>query len=154
MTTTSFPPSTNRVGTVLLVEDNQDDAFFMERACQSADIPHSLNIVRDGQAAVDYLSGANGYEDRERHPLPDLILLKLKLPLRTGHEVLEWLREQPALRTLPVIVLTTSAENPDIERAYELGVSSYLVKDADYFQLFETTWVVLKYWLQLNVRPK
>ena len=64
------------------------------------------------------------------------------------------MREQPSLRTLPVIVLTNSAEKPDIERAYELGVSSYLVKDADYFQLFETTWVVLKYWLQLNVRPK
>jgi CheY-like chemotaxis protein len=154
MTSTILRPSTNRVGTVLLVEDNQDDAFFMERACHSADIPHSLNIVHDGQAAVDYLSGTNGYEDRERHPLPDLILLELKLPLRTGYEVLEWLRAQPALRTLPVVILTTSTRDPDIEHAYQLGVSSYLVKDADYVQLFEATWVILKYWLQLNVRPK
>ena len=154
MTPTILRPSTNRVGTVLLVEDNNDDAFFIERACHSADIPHSLNIVHDSQAAVDYLSGANGYEDRERHPLPDLILLELNLPRRTGPEILEWLRAQPTLRHLPVVILTASTDHPDIERAYELGVSSCLVKDADTAQLFEATWIILKYWLQLNVRLK
>lgn len=144
----------NRTGTVLLVEDDPNDAFFLQRACQASDIPHSLTVVNDGQAAVDYLSGTNGYADRKRHPLPDLVFLELKLPRRDGHEVLEWLRAQPALRSLPVVILTTSTDDPEIKRAYELGVTSCLMKDANLVQFFEATWIALKYWLELNVRPK
>jgi CheY-like chemotaxis protein len=154
MTSNVLPSSSNRPGTVLLVEDNHDDVFFMREASKAADIPHSLTIVNDGQTAVDYLAGVNGYHDRERHPLPDLIVLDLNLPRRTGHEVLEWLRSQPALRTVPVVMLTTSTHKADIERAYQLGVSSYLVKKFSYVQFREVVRIIFTYWLHLNVRPE
>ena len=153
MTTNLQLSSSNRAGTVLLVEDNHDDVFFMQEASKAADVPHSLTIVNDGQTAVDYLAGENGYHDRERHPLPDLIVLDLNLPRRTGHEVLEWLRAQPALRTVPVVMLTTSTDKSDIERAYQLGVSSYLVKNFSYAQFREVVRIIFTYWLHLNVRP-
>jgi CheY-like chemotaxis protein len=139
--------------TILLVEDNIDDVFFTTRACEGADIMHSLNVVNDGQAAIDYFAGANGYEDRLRHPMPSLVFLDVKLPKRNGHEVLEWLRTQSQLKNIPVIMLTSSNESADIERAYSLGVTSYLVKNADPVEFCQGIRVILKYWLQLNKSP-
>jgi CheY-like chemotaxis protein len=136
--------------TVLLVEDNPDDVHFLKTACDGAGIPHRLSIVGDGDAAVDYLTGVTGYGDRRRHPLPDLIFLDIKLPRRNGHEVLEWIRSQPAFRNLPVIMLTGSDEPTDIERAYKLGVTSYLMKNADPEEFGAGVRVILKYWLELN----
>ena len=154
MTPNTHLSSANRNGTVLLVEDDQHDVIFMREASKAAEIPHSLTIVNDGQTAVDYLAGVNGYHDRERHPLPDLIVLDLNLPRRTGFEVLEWLRVQPTLRTVPVVMLTTSTHQADIERAYQLGVSSYLVKNFSYAQFREAVRIIFTYWLHLNVRPE
>src|SRR3954466_1946963 len=96
--------------TILLVEDNSDDVFFMKRALKAAGIVNPLEVVMTGQAAIDYLSGEGPYADRKAHPLPVLILLDLKLPVKNGHEVLEWLRGNPSLATMVAIILSTSHE--------------------------------------------
>jgi CheY-like chemotaxis protein len=137
--------------TVLLVEDNEDDALIMKMACQRTGIPHSLQIVPDGDAALNYLAGKGAYTDRMAYPSPDLIFLDLKLPKRDGHEVLEWIRSQPLLKNLPVVMLTMSREPSDVSRAYSLGVTSYLRKIAGQAEFGQAVRVILKYWLELNV---
>lgn len=114
--------------TLLLVEDNEDDVFIFRRAFRQAQLPHLLQVVTDGQEASDYLLGQGDFADRTRFPLPFLVLLDLKLPLKHGLEVLHLIRAEPALRDLPVIVLTSSAEERDVQRARELGARAYLVK--------------------------
>ena len=84
--------------TVLLVEDNGADADFIMRACKATDIPHVLHHVQDGEEAIDYLAGNNDFANRLHYPLPDLVLLDVKMPRRDGHDVLEWVRAQPAER--------------------------------------------------------
>ncbi len=137
--------------TVLLVEDNEDDVFFMKMACQRTGIPHALQVVEDGDAALDYLSGNGPYGDRSKYPLPDLIFLDIKIPKRSGHEVLEWIRSQAKLKHLPVVMITSSLLNTDISRAYELGVTSYLRKLASPAEFGQGVRVILKYWLELNI---
>jgi len=112
---------------ILLVEDNEDDVFVMERALRRARINNPLRIVTDGQQAVDSLSGIGKY-DRQSHPLPFIVFLDLKLPYVDGFEVLNWMRLQPQLRSVVVVILTSSAEERDHQRAYALGARSYLVK--------------------------
>src|SRR5271170_3881829 len=104
--------------TVLLVEDNQDDVFVMKMACQRTGIPHLLRVVTDGVMAVDYLSGIGDYADRTVHPLPDVVFLDIKMPKRDGHEVLKWIRAQPALKNLPVVMLTGSVQSADVDLAF------------------------------------
>ena len=115
-------------GTILLVEDNDDDVFAIRRALKNARIGNPLQVVTDGQRAVDYLSGADEYGDRARYPLPFITFLDLKLPYIDGFEVLSWIRQRPALESILVVVLTGSAESRDQERAYALGARSYLIK--------------------------
>jgi CheY-like chemotaxis protein len=136
--------------TVLLVEDNEEDSDFIKRACEATDIPHVLHHVKDGEVAIDYLAGNNDYADRVRYPLPDLVLLDVKMPRRNGHEVLEWVRAQSAFKQLPVIMLTGSEEFADINRAYELGVTSYLVKTSYLAEFRQNVRIILKFWLVLN----
>ena len=107
--------TTNRAA-LLLVEDNQDDVFFMRRALTSAHVVNPLYVVEDGQAAVDYLAGAGKYADRDSYPLPAVMFLDLKLPYLSGHEVLAWIRRQKELEALLVIVLTSSNEASDLSR--------------------------------------
>src|SRR5437899_3388971 len=99
--------------TILLVEDNEDDIFLMRRALKKAQIVTNLQSVTDGQQALDYLSGAGQFSDRGVFPLPTVVFLDLKLPYVGGFEVLAWLREQPLLNSIVVVVLTSSAENRD-----------------------------------------
>lgn len=113
---------------ILLVEDDENDVFFMQRAMQKANISFPMHVVMDGQAALDYLSGTGRYQDRNQYPLPDLMFLDLKLPYVHGFEVLSWVREHPVLSELPVIILTSSPEERDQRQAEELGVRSYCVK--------------------------
>lgn len=110
----------------LLVEDNEDDVFFMKRAFQQAGVHNPLQIVRNGEEAIDYLSGQHDYSDRERYPLPDLIFLDLKMPGLNGFDVLKWMREQSLI--VPVVVLTSSPEEIDRQRALDLGAECYLLK--------------------------
>ncbi|CAM3059352.1 response regulator [Rariglobus hedericola] len=114
--------------TILLVEDNEDDVFLMKRALRAAGIENPLQIAEDGQAAIDYLSGTGAYADRTLNPLPMIVFLDLKLPYKSGHEVLDWIRQQPHFETLVVIILTSSNEQVDLERAYKSGANSFVVK--------------------------
>jgi CheY-like chemotaxis protein len=113
---------------ILLVEDNKDDVFLMKRALQSARIVNPVIVVETGQEAMDYLSGAGKFADRDSYPMPVLVFLDLKLPFIFGHEVLAWIRRQKQFESLVVIVLTSSNEASDLSRCYSLGANSYLVK--------------------------
>lgn len=108
---------------ILLVEDNDDDLFFFRRLVAKSGLSPSLSVATDGQQAIEHLKHTMGNGD-----MPRLLILDLKLPLRGGFEVLQWVRSQPSLSRLVVVVLSSSAENRDVERAYALGAQSYLVK--------------------------
>lgn len=123
--------------TILVVEDNEDDAFFTTRALRDMGIVNPVQLVEDGQQAVDYLAGTGKYADRTQHPLPMLVFLDLKLPFKSGHEVLSWIRRQPEFEKLIVVVLTSSNEPVDLTRAYRAGANSYMVKPATREQLSE-----------------
>lgn len=116
--------------TILQVEDNEDDVFMMKRVLKKAGVDIPVRVAWDGQQAIDYLSAALDPARGEDHPLPFLILLDLKLPYRDGFEVLEWIRAQPALSEIRVVMLTGSGEARDRQRALELGARAYLVKPA------------------------
>lgn len=139
--------------TILLVEDDPNDVLLIQRAFRRANLVNPLQVVQDGEAAVLYLGGQGSYADRDRYPLPILILLDLKLPRLSGLEVLEWLRQQPRLKRLPVVVLTSSRENVDVNRAYDLGANSYLVKPVAFDGLMEMVRTLNQYWLILNEKP-
>lgn len=141
--------------TILLVEDNPVDILLMQRAFRNETFANtSLQIVRDGDAAVFYLNGEGDYSDRDRYPLPAIILLDLKLPRRSGHEVLVWLKQQPELKRLPVVMLTSSSQTPDVKRAYDLGVNSYLVKPVGFASLLEMMQSFREYWLNYTELPE
>ena len=139
--------------TVLLVEDDNGDVEMMRRACEAAGIPHLLMVVTDGQAAIDYLAGTAPYNDRMSHPLPQMMFLDVRMPKRNGHEVLQWARDQAEFRHLPIIMLTGSKEIADVHRAYQLGVTSYLVKIPYSKELVQAVRIILRYWLDINVTP-
>jgi CheY-like chemotaxis protein len=136
--------------TVLLVEDDPNDVYFMERAMQQAGLSEQLRTVEDGQAAVNYLSGQGEWSDRARYPLPSLVLLDLKLPHLGGLEVLAWIRQQREFAGMMVIVLTSSQLPEDIEAAYRLGANSYLAKPTNGTELPRIVGRIKEYWLELN----
>jgi CheY-like chemotaxis protein len=143
-----------REGPVLLVEDDPADVRLIQRAFGK--LAGDINVVRlrNGDEAVSYLAGDAPYENRGTHPMPSLVLLDIKLPRRSGFEVLEWLRRQTsALKRLPVIMLTSSRHSVDINRAYDLGANSYLAKPDSSTALEELVTKFREYWLSLNEPP-
>lgn len=140
----------NQGDLILLVEDDINDALLLRRAFAKAGVVNTIVQLEDGDSAVAYLDGAGEYADREYYPLPCLILLDLKLPRRSGLEVLEWMRAQPGLRRIPVVVLTSSQQSRDINRAYDLGANSYLVKPVGFDTLLEMAQALNLYWLCFN----
>jgi CheY-like chemotaxis protein len=119
------------IHTVLHVEDEPADRMILAAAFKKAAPEIQLQAVFDGEQAVAYLAGTGCYADRTTYPFPRLVLLDIKLPRRSGLEVLAWLRSEQALQHLPVIMLTSSSEPADLDRAYALGANSYLVKTVD-----------------------
>ena len=113
-----------------------------------------VQVVDDGDKAVAYLSGQGPYADWDQYPLPVLLLLDLKLPRRSGLEILEWLCRQEGLKRLPVVVLTSSKESADVNRAYDLGANSYLVKPVDFDPLLEMVKTLGLYWVVMNEKPE
>ena len=140
--------------TILLVEDDPNDVLLMERALGKAKLVNPLHVVEDGEQALAYLEGQGPYADRARYPLPVLILLDLKLPRMSGLEVLAWLRQQPGLKRIPVVVLTSSNEPADVNRAYDLGSNSYLVKPGGQEEMLELVKALNLYWMILNEKPE
>ena len=135
---------------LLLVEDSEHDVFLMKRALKQAEIHNPVYVVGDGEQAIDYLSGNGEFADREAYPFPALVFLDLKLPLKSGHDVLEWIRQAAGMSELVVVVLTSSDEPSDINRAYKLGANSYLVKPPSLIQLRDLAKSFKWYWLQYN----
>jgi CheY-like chemotaxis protein len=138
---------------ILLVEDDANDVFFLRHAFEGAGITNPLHVVDDGQKAIDYLAGEGPYADRRRFPYPGLVLLDLKLPVRMGLDVLHWIRQQPKLRTLLVVVLSSSSDTRDIDEAYRLGARSFLVKPISMDKRLELAKAIKLYWLELNQAP-
>ena len=117
--------------TVLLVEDDLNDIFLVKRAFKKANIPHPLQVATDGVEALQYLIGEGRFTNRRLHPLPHLIIMDLKMPRKTGLEVLEWIKKDGFLRRIPVIIVSSSDHPSDINQAYALGANAYMVKPVD-----------------------
>ncbi len=132
--------------TILVVEDNPDDVRLLTRAFRKAEVTSPVVYAADGQEAIEMLTS----EAEARAPLPDVILLDLKLPRRSGFEVLEWLKADERMRQVPVVILTSSAGTSDLSRAYDLGANSYLVKPVDNADLTQMVANIRSYWLELN----
>lgn len=138
---------------ILLAEDDPNDTLLIKRAFQKAGFGSLLKTVVNGKQAIDYLHGASEYSDRSRYPLPFLLLLDLKMPGTNGFEVLEWLRSQQDLKRLLVVVLTSSNLQTDVDRAYELGANSYLVKPISFDAMVTMIQRFEAYWTELNRFP-
>lgn len=136
--------------TILLIEDNPDDAELTRIAFAEAAIDSQLVVVGDGAEALDYLFAQGRHAARDAADLPSIVLLDLNLPKLDGREVLQALRANPATRGLPVVVLTTSTEPFDVEASYALGVNSYIRKPVDFKQFVEVVKQIGLYWLVLN----
>jgi CheY-like chemotaxis protein len=135
---------------ILYAEDEETDAFFVQRAFQQAGIGQRLIIVGSGQEAIDYLAGTGHYADRTRHPFPSLVLLDLNMPGVSGLEVLKWIRATPALCTLITLMLTSSNQNIDVHRAYRQGANGYLVKPGDIDSILTMARAIKDFWLTQN----
>lgn len=146
-------PTTPPPHPILLVEDNPDDVFFLRRALKSKGIAVPIVVANDGREAMAYLGGTGRYADRNQHLLPRLVLLDLQLPYFTGLQVLAWIREQPALKPLPVVIFSSSSQARDIDNAYALGANSYLVKPTDVAELGRIIEAIRVYWLETNHGP-
>ncbi|HKS38653.1 MAG TPA: response regulator [Verrucomicrobiae bacterium] len=144
----------NRDRGILIIDDDPNDTLLLQRAFQRTRLACPLHFARDGEEAVAYLSGQGEYSDRDQYPLPALVLLDLKMPRKSGLEVLEWIRQQPALKRLIVVMLTSSNQSGDVNRAYELGANSYLVKPAGFDTLMELVKGLDRYWFILNEAPE
>jgi CheY-like chemotaxis protein len=140
--------------TILVVEDTEDDVFFLKRALREADVANPVQVVIDGQQALDYLDGKGEYADREQYPLPFLVLLDLKLPYVMGLEVLKWIRERPELNEVLVAVLTSSQQDSDVEETRRLGGNYYLVKPPSRQKLVELIRSFGHLWHQAEVSPQ
>ncbi len=135
---------------ILIVEDNSDDAFLLQIAFERAALNVTLRVVVDGKEALDYLKGSGGFADRGKYPLPALILLDLQLPYVTGLEVLQEIRSIPSLNKTVVIMLTSSSAQRDIDKAYEIGANSFLVKPSRLEERKSMVEGIYSYWFGLN----
>jgi CheY-like chemotaxis protein len=138
---------------ILLVEDNRMDVELTLDAFREGKLANIVHVARDGQQALDYMFNVGKYADRTKYPLPDLILLDLKLPRIDGHEVLQRLKTAPVIKRIPVIVLTSSKEEGDRALSYDSGANSYLVKPVSFDGFLDVVRQVEDYWLVLNVGP-
>lgn len=139
---------------ILLAEDEEDDVLLVKHAFSQAKIPNPLHVVWNGQEAIAYLMGTGVYSNRAEYPLPDLFLLDLKMPRVNGFEVLEWLRQQPGLAALRVLVLTSSEDLHDVNRAYQLGANSFLVKPLDFQDVVQLSRLIQDFWLKASKAPE
>jgi CheY-like chemotaxis protein len=140
----------NPSATILLVEDEPSDVFLMKRALKGAQILNPLQVACDGQQAIDYLLGAGKFSDRTQFPIPSIVFLDLKLPYKSGFEVLTWIRSQSHLDQTLVMVLTSSSEERDIAQCYKLGARTFLVKPPTPAMLLELMVSLKDFWVKHN----
>ena len=138
--------------TILLVEDEPNDVYFMQQAMQKAGVVNPIQVASDGRQAIDYFKGAGKFANRSEFPLPCLVLLDLKLPYVMGLDVLKWIRQQPQAATI-VIILSSSKDEADVAAAYRLGANGYLVKPPELSKLLDMAKSIKDYWLTHNTPP-
>jgi CheY-like chemotaxis protein len=131
---------------VLLVEDNDDDALMMQRAIDCEEIAVPIHHCHNGVEAMAYLAGEGEFGDRERYPFPSMIISDLKMPGKSGFEVLEWLRDNPSLMVIPVIIWSSSSDDADVKHAYCLGANGYLCKPYTFNELKVVVRDMFRYW--------
>lgn len=139
--------------TILLVEDETNDAELIKMAFKKNELLNPVQWVRDGLEAIEYLNGEGVYANRAVYPFPEVLILDLKMPRMTGLELLEWIRDHPDYRVIPTIIMSSSRQEPDIKRAYELGANTYLVKPSSFNELTKLVKLAHEYW-GTSVKPK
>ncbi|MBS4099540.1 MAG: response regulator [Sulfuricella sp.] len=143
----------NQPACILLVDDNRMDVELALDAFREAHLSNRIEVAGGGRQALDYLFGAGAYADRSAHPLPDLILLDLKMPGIDGFEVLRQAKTAQLIRRIPVIILTSSHEEGDRAMSYDIGANSYLVKPVSFEGFLAVIRKIEDYWLTLNIAP-
>lgn len=144
----------NKIINILLVEDNPQDIELILRSFKKRNIANPIHVAEDGAQALDFIFCRGEYEQRDKCQLPKVILLDLKLPKINGLEVLKELKSNEHTRHIPVVIVTSSREDPDIKRAYELGANSYIVKPVDFDEFMKVMQSLDYYWLLVNQSPK
>ncbi len=139
---------------LLVVDDDENDRFLLKHGFLRAGINVSIEMVNGGEAAVQYLSGAGAFNDRAKFPLPNLVLLDVKMPILDGFEVLRWIRAQPGLRRIPVVFLSSSALNRDVDLAHELGANGYSMKPGDRVGMENLVRGIEAYWFRCQRYPR
>lgn len=143
----------NKLATILLVEDNEMDVELTLDAFKEAKLLNKIHVASTGEEALSYLLGTEKYSDRNSYPIPDLVLLDLKLPGIDGFDVLQKLKSTHILKRIPVIILTSSKEEADRTLSYDIGTNSYLIKPISFDGFLEVVKQITNYWLTLNVAP-
>lgn len=138
---------------ILLVEDNRMDIELTLDAFKEARLKNTIQVAQNGEEALDYLFGRGKYSDRETYPIPNLVLLDLKLPRIDGFEVLRQIKSAPILKRLPVVILTSSKEEGDRALSYDIGANSYLVKPVSFDGFLGVVRQIEGYWITLNIAP-
>jgi CheY-like chemotaxis protein len=139
---------------ILLAEDDENDIALLRLALRRSSMSNFLHVVRDGEECIAYLEGVGKYANRTEYPLPALLLLDLNMPRTDGFEVLRWIRENPYLNRLRVVVLTTSDHIYDVNRAYDLGANSFLVKTRQLEDFIAQIDAIQSYWLSFSRAPE
>jgi CheY-like chemotaxis protein len=139
---------------ILLAEDDEDYVVLIKKVFEQAHIPNPVHVVWNGEEAIAYLKGEGKYADRDEFPLPDIFLLDLKMPRINGFEVLKWVRQQPSLAALRILVLTSSDRIRDVNEAYQLGANSFLVKPFDFEDFTHLSRLIADFWFKASRTPE
>lgn len=132
--------------TILLVDDEENDATLVKMAFKRSNVLNPVQWARDGVDAIAYLNGEGTYADRTRYPFPEVLILDLKMPRMGGFELLSWVREHPEYRVIPTIIMTSSRQDPDVEKAYNLGANTYMIKPSSFEELARLVKLAHDYW--------
>jgi CheY-like chemotaxis protein len=139
--------------TILLVEDEEADATLLKMAFRRNNLPNPIQWAQDGLEAMEYLNGEGAYADRTQYPFPEVLLLDLKMPRVDGLELLSWLKKHPEFRVIPTIIMTSSRQDLDIEKAYNLGANTYMIKPSSFQELAKMVKLIHEYWAA-SVKPR
>ncbi|MDW7691081.1 response regulator [Flammeovirgaceae bacterium SG7u.111] len=138
---------------ILYADDDPEDRMLAKDALEESNISNIMHFVEDGEELIQYLRNEGNYEDKEKHPTPSLVLLDLNMPKKDGREALKEIKEDPALRKIPVVILTTSSAEEDVLKTYDMGVSSFITKPVTFDGLVEIMHTLGKYWSEIVELP-